>query len=97
MMDGPNAHDPVCADVVKDGNYAATLSVEIAVAEGAMDEDAMARWLVLNGPLSVALDAVGMDYYSDGIDMGEVKSRCCRLLGKGCRSRSSYDSLNMFH
>ncbi|CAN0254770.1 unnamed protein product [Laminaria digitata] len=70
-MDGPTSHPPVCADVVKDGNYAATLDIEVAVASGSMDEDVMARWLVLNGPLSVALDAAGMDYYSDGIDMGE--------------------------
>lgn len=71
-MDGPTSHPPVCADVVKDGNYAATLSLEVAVAEGTMTEEAMARWLILNGPLSVALDASGMDYYSGGIDMGEV-------------------------
>lgn len=71
-MDGPTSHPPVCADVVKDGNYAATLSLEVAVSEGKMTEEAMARWLILNGPLSVALDASGMDYYSGGIDMGEV-------------------------
>ncbi|CAN0268973.1 unnamed protein product, partial [Hapterophycus canaliculatus] len=63
--------DPVCSDVVKEGNYAATLSIEVAVAEAPMSEEAMARWLILNGPLSVALDALGMDYYSSGIDMGE--------------------------
>ncbi|CAN0539706.1 unnamed protein product, partial [Ectocarpus sp. 12 AP-2014] len=55
----------------KDGNYAATLSIEVALAEDSMTEEAMARWLILNGPLSVALDAMGMDYYSEGIDMGE--------------------------
>lgn len=67
--------DPVCSDVVKDGNYAATLEIEVAVAESSMSEDDMARWLILNGPLSVALDAIGMDYYSGGIDMGEVRVR----------------------
>lgn len=66
--------DPVCSDVVKDGNYAATLGIEVAIAEEPMSEDAMARWLILNGPLSVALDAIGMDYYSGGIDMGEVRT-----------------------
>lgn len=71
-MDGPTSHAPVCASVVKEGNYAATLSIEVAVAEDSMDEDTMARWMILNGPLSVALDATGMEYYSDGIDMGEV-------------------------
>lgn len=71
-MDGPTSHEPVCHDVVKDGNYAATLSIEVGLAEEPMTEDAMARWLVLNGPLSVSLDATGMDYYSEGIDMGEV-------------------------
>lgn len=70
-MDGATSHPPVCSDVVHDGNYAATLDIEVAVAAGSMDEDVMARWLVLNGPLSVAMDATGMDYYSDGIDMGE--------------------------
>lgn len=63
---------PTCSDVVKEGNYAATLDIEVAVAESSMSEDAMARWLILNGPLSVALDAIGMDYYAGGIDMGEV-------------------------
>eukprot|EP00903_Cladosiphon_okamuranus_P020595 g18905.t1 len=63
--------DPVCSDVVHEGNYAATLEIEVAVAESSMSEEAMARWLILNGPLSVALDAIGMDYYSGGIDMGE--------------------------
>lgn len=72
-MDGPTSHPPVCADVVKDGNYAATLSLEVAITDGDMTEDDMARWLILNGPLSVALDAIGMDYYSSGIDMGEVR------------------------
>lgn len=69
-----NGHlgDPVCSDVVKEGNYAATLAIEVALAEDSMTEEAMARWLILNGPLSVALDAMGMDYYSEGIDMGEV-------------------------
>ncbi|CBJ33775.1 Cathepsin-like proteinase [Ectocarpus siliculosus] len=68
-----NGHlgDPVCSDVVKEGNYAATLAIEVALAEDSMTEEAMARWLILNGPLSVALDAMGMDYYSEGIDMGE--------------------------
>lgn len=64
--------DPVCSDVVHEGNYAATLKIEVAIAESSMSEDDMARWLILNGPLSVALDAIGMDYYSSGIDMGEV-------------------------
>lgn len=72
-MDGPTSHAPVCADVVKDGNYAATLSLEVAITDGTMTEDDMARWLILNGPLSVALDAIGMDYYAGGIDMGEVR------------------------
>ncbi|CAN0073970.1 unnamed protein product, partial [Ectocarpus fasciculatus] len=40
----------------------------IGLAEEASTEDAMARFLILNGPLSVALDAMGMDYYSEGID-----------------------------
>lgn len=75
-MDGPTSHPPVCADVVKTGNYAATLSMEVAVSDGTLTEDEMARWLILNGPLSVALDATGMDYYSDGIDMGEVSLFC---------------------
>lgn len=63
---------PTCSDTVKDGNYAATLSVESALVYGPLAEEEMARWLILNGPLSVALDAMGMDYYSGGIDMGEV-------------------------
>lgn len=69
-----NGHlgDPVCSDVVKDGNYAATLEIEVGLAEEPWAEEEMARWLILNGPLSVALDALGMDYYSEGIDMGEV-------------------------
>lgn len=69
-----NGHlgDPVCSSVVKDGNYAATLQIEVAIAEAPMSEENMARWLILNGPLSVALDAMGMDYYTGGIDMGEV-------------------------
>ena len=79
-MGGPTSHPPVCADVVHDGNYAATLDIEVAVASGAMDEEDMARWLVLNGPLSVAMDATGMDYYSDGIDMGEVRGGPCARL-----------------
>lgn len=66
---------PTCSSTVKDGNYAATLSVESALMYGPLAEDEMARWLILNGPLSVALDALGMDYYSSGIDMGEVSWR----------------------
>lgn len=64
---------PTCSDTVKDGNYAATLSFESSLVYGPCAEDLMARWLIVNGPLSVALDAMGMDYYSDGIDMGEVR------------------------
>lgn len=70
-----NGHlgDPVCSDVVKDGgNNAATLGIEVATTVAPMSEDDMVRWLVLNGPLSVALDSLGMDHYSGGIDMGEV-------------------------
>ncbi|CAM9645894.1 unnamed protein product [Pylaiella littoralis] len=62
---------PTCSDTVKDGNYAATLSFESSLVYGPCAEDLMARWLIVNGPLSVALDAMGMEYYSDGIDMGE--------------------------
>lgn len=86
-MDGPTSHPPVChTNVVHDGNYAATLDIEVAVAEDSMDEDVMARWLILNGPLSVALDAYGMDFYSDGIDMGEVRDENSTWVNKiSCR------------
>lgn len=68
-----NGHlgDPVCSDVVKDGNKVATLG-EVVISAAPMNEDAMARRLILNGPLSVALDSLGMEHYSGGIDTGEV-------------------------
>ena len=71
-----NGHlgNPVCSDVVKDGNKVATLG-GVALSAAPMNEDAMERWLILNGPLSVALDSVGMEHYSGGIDMGEVESK----------------------
>lgn len=67
--------DPVCSSVVKQGNYGSAVGNEISVSGKTMDENDIARWLILNGPLSVALDATGMEYYSSGIDMGEVRRR----------------------
>ncbi|CAM9380518.1 unnamed protein product [Choristocarpus tenellus] len=70
-MVGPNTHAPICRSVVKDGNYASTLSSEFTVASSELEENKMAWWLVKNGPLSVSLDATGMDYYEGGIDYGQ--------------------------
>lgn len=75
------SHSPVCAPVVKDGNYIGTLQYEVAVSSGSMGEADMARWLLLNGPISVGIDSVGMEHYSGGIDMGQV--RC--FVGPGLR------------
>lgn len=76
---------PTCSDTVKEGNYAANLSVESEIVYGPLAEDEMARRLILNGPLSVAIDAEGMEYYSGGIDMGEVCMRVF-ILQRSCFS-----------
>lgn len=80
-MHGESSHDPVCANVVKDGNYAGTLKFEVTVSSGSAGEDEMERWLILNGPISVAMDAAGMDSYTGGIDMGDVRF----VLARGLR------------
>lgn len=64
--------EPVCDPIVKADNYAATVGTDISISSETLDEDVMARMLILYGPLSVALDAEGMEYYGDGVDMGEV-------------------------
>lgn len=90
-----NLPPPVCSPVVKPGNYAATVGNELSISAMTMDEDVMARWLILNGPLSVALDATGMEYYSEGIDMGEVRQTSCPEAGlldiHGCSNVLSTD------
>ncbi|CAN0512305.1 unnamed protein product, partial [Discosporangium mesarthrocarpum] len=66
-MGGPTSHPPVCKSVVKAGNYIATMTDGLDMSSDVIDEDLMALWLIKYGPLSVALDATGMDSYSSGI------------------------------
>ncbi len=60
---------PTCdTDIIQKSNYVAHIKSWQQVASSAKDEDKLALALIRSGPLSLALDASGMEYYSSGID-----------------------------
>ncbi len=60
---------PTCdTDVVQKSNYVAHIKSWQKIASSAEDEEKLALALIRSGPLSLALDASGMEYYSSGID-----------------------------
>lgn len=63
-VDAPNCD----VSIVQKANYAAHISSWQRISYSANTEDEMALALIRSGPLSAALDATGMEYYSGGVD-----------------------------
>ncbi len=60
---------PTCdTDTIQKSNYVAHIKSWQKVSSSAESEDKLALALIRSGPLSLALDASGMEYYSSGID-----------------------------